>query len=115
MHWRLLFLAVALASPANGILITEFCPDPYLPDDRDEYFCLEGVGPLDGAMISDGEGSVRFPAGSSLAGRCVVARDAEAYRRSHDQYPDYEWDGAAAGVPDMVRTGSSSSRTPGTR
>jgi len=105
MHWRLLFLAVALASPVNGILLTEFCPDPYLPDDRDEYFCLEGVGPLDGVMVSDGEGSVRFPAGSFLSGRCVVARDAEAYRRSHGQYPDYEWDGAAAGVPDMVRTG----------
>jgi len=115
MHWRLLFLALALASPVNGILLTEFCPDPYLPDDRDEYFCLEGAGPLDGVMVSDGEGSVRFPAGSSLAGRCVVARDAEAYRRSHGEYPDYEWDGPRPKCPTWSGPGGSSSRTPGTR
>ncbi|MDH7509752.1 MAG: phospholipase D-like domain-containing protein [Methanolinea sp.] len=105
MHWCSLFLALALVSHATGITLVEFCPDPYLPEDRDEYFCLEGSGPLEGVMISDGEGSVRFPAGAVLAGRCVVARDAEAYRRSHGEYPDYEWDGTTREVPDMARTG----------
>lgn len=105
MHWCHLFLALAFVSHATGIALVEFCPDPYLPEDRDEYFCLEGSGPLDGVMISDGEGSVRFPEGAVLAGRCVVARDAEAYRRSHGEYPDYEWDGTTVKVPDMIRTG----------
>ncbi|MDI6899283.1 MAG: phospholipase D-like domain-containing protein [Methanolinea sp.] len=105
MHWCRLFLALALVSHATGIALVEFCPDPYLPEDRDEYFCLGGSGPLDGVMVSDGEGSVRFPAGAVLAGRCVVARDAGAYRMSHGEYPDYEWDGTTAEVPDMIRTG----------
>jgi phosphatidylserine/phosphatidylglycerophosphate/cardiolipin synthase-like enzyme len=105
MHWCHLFLALALVSHATGIALVEFCPDPYLPEDRDEYFCLEGSGPLDDVMVTDGEGSVRFPAGAVLSGRCVVARDAEAYRRSHGEFPDYEWDGTTMEVPDMERTG----------
>ncbi len=105
MHWCLLFLVLVLVSPVTGIALVEFCPDPYLSEDRDEYFCLEGSGPLDGIMVTDGEGSLRFPQGSFLQDRCVVARDAEAYRRSHGHYPDYEWEGATPAVPDMIRTG----------
>jgi len=62
-----------LAGTAGGILITEFCPDPYLPNDPDEYLVLEGEGVLDGYTISDGEGKFRFPPGTRINGRLVVA------------------------------------------
>lgn len=100
-----LLIALALISPASGLAITEFCPDPYLPQDRDEYLILEGSGTLDGVMVSDGEGAIRFPEGTAIQGRVVVAMDAETYFRSHGNYPDFEWDGKVPEVPDMVRTG----------
>jgi len=88
-----------------GVTIAEFCQDPYLPDDRDEYLCLEGHGQLDGIVVTDGEGGFRFPEGTTIHGTIVVARDAAAYRSSHGAYPDFEWEGSAPEVPDVVRTG----------
>lgn len=100
-----LLVALALLNPVSGLAITEFCPDPYLPLDRDEYLILEGFGTLDGVMVTDGEGAIRFPEGTAIQGRVVVAKDAEAYYRSHGEYPDFEWDGRMPEVPDLVRTG----------
>ena len=34
-----ILLLCLLAGTAGGIMITEFCPDPYLPRDPDEYWC----------------------------------------------------------------------------
>jgi len=101
----LLFLFLFLAGPASGVMLVEFCPDPYLPHDRDEYLCLEGWGPAEGIMVTDGEGGFRFPPGTVLSGRTVVAMDAEAYRSSHGHAPDFEWDGHSPEVPDAIRTG----------
>lgn len=98
-------LLLVLAAPVTGIELVEFCPDPYLPDDRDEYLCLEGWGQADGILVTDGEGGIRFPPGTTLRGLTVVAMDAEAYRNSHGEYPDFEWDGSSPVVPDMIRTG----------
>ncbi|MCQ8893397.1 MAG: phospholipase D-like domain-containing protein [Methanolinea sp.] len=105
MYWQPALVAFLLVMPVAGISLVEVCPDPYLPGDRDEYFCLEGDGLLDGIMVTDGEGSVRFPPGSHLGSRVVVAMDAEAYQKSHGTYPDYEWDGDTPAVPDMIRVG----------
>lgn len=99
------FVILALLCPVTGVAITEFCPDPFLPEDRDEYLILEGWGTLDGVMVTDGEGAVRFPEGTSISGKLVIAMDAEAYYRSHGEYPDFEWEGRMPGVPDMIRTG----------
>ena len=103
---RILLLVVwVLICPVAGVLITEFCPDPYLPDDRDEYLRLEGSGSLDGIVVTDGEGGFRFPAGTMLQGSIVIAMDAEDYRSSHGVYPDFEWNGGTPEVPDVIRTG----------
>lgn len=101
----LVLLGLVLACPVAGIALVEFCPDPYLPNDRDEYVCLEGWGSAEGIMVTDGEGALRFPHGTHLKGMTIVAMDAEAYRSSHGRYPDFEWDGSAPGVPDVIRTG----------
>ncbi len=100
-----LLLFLILAGPVSGVTLVEFCPDPYLPNDRDEYLCLEGWGPAEGVTVTDGEGGFRFPPGTVLSGRTVIAMDAEAYRSSHGHYPDFEWDGNSPAVPDVARTG----------
>jgi len=101
----LFVLALALALPAGAFEIVEFCPDPYLNGEPDEYFVLEGTGSLDGVTVTDGEGSVRFPAGAVSQGRVVVARDAAGYCQVHGMPPDYELGGSDPAVPDMISVG----------
>jgi len=101
----LFVLALALALPAGAFEIVEFCPDPYLHGEPDEYFVLEGTGSLDGVTVTDGEGSVRFPAGAVSQGRVVVARDAAGYCQVHGMPPDYEFGGSDPAVPDMISVG----------
>jgi hypothetical protein len=86
----------------SAIQIIEFCPDPYLHDDADEYVVLNGTGSLDGIMVSDGEGGFRFPAGAGIDGRIIVARNARAYEQTHKQLPDYEWYDFSPNIPDVI-------------
>lgn len=100
-----ILLLTLLAGTAGAFQIVAFCPDPYLSGEPDEYFVLEGAGSLSGIEVTDGEGSVRFPAGSSMNGRVVVAREAAGYARAHGSLPDYEVFDTVAAVPDMQRRG----------
>lgn len=100
-----IFLLALLAGTAGAVQIVAFCPDPYLSGEPDEYVVLDGAGSLHGIEISDGEGSVRFPEGSVIDGRIVVAREAAGYVRAHGRLPDYEVVDTDAGVPDMERRG----------
>jgi len=103
MHRILALFALFLCSlPCSAILITEFCPDPYLPDDADEYVVLSGSGTLDGITISDGEGGFRFPAGSVVNGTVAVSRNAVAFNTTHGHLPDYEWYDSTPVVPDVI-------------
>ena len=86
----LLFLLTLCISPASAFVLAEFCPDGYAAGDGDEYFILEGSGSLNGWTITDGEGSLAFPAGAVSNGRVVVARSAEAFFTIHKTLPDYE-------------------------
>lgn len=97
----ILFLMVCVGTGA-AVLITEFCPDPYLHDDADEYIVLSGDGVLDGFVISDGRGGFRFPPGTDLRGTLTVARSGPAYRESHGVYPDFEWLDYSPDVPDVI-------------
>ncbi|HON81575.1 MAG TPA: phospholipase D-like domain-containing protein [Methanoregulaceae archaeon] len=100
------FLILLLVGPVSGIAIVEFCPDPFLSGDPDEYVVLEGTGSLDGIVVSDGEGGFRFPAGSDISGRLVVARNSAAYLETHGMYPDFEVYDYSPIVPDVVRSGT---------
>jgi hypothetical protein len=100
------FLFLLLITPSVALQIVEFCPDPYLTGDPDEYLVLEGTGILDGVMISDGEGGFRFPAGSVISGRLVIARNGAAYTTTHGTPPDYEWYDYSPTVPDVIRSGN---------
>lgn len=100
-----ILLLTLLAGTAGAFQIVAFCPDPYLSGEPDEYFVLEGAGSLSGIEVTDGEGSVRFPAGSAMNGRAVVAREAAGYARAHGSLPDYEVFDTVAAVPDMQRRG----------
>ena len=93
---------VLLFAPCTAFQITEFCPDPYLPDDTDEYLILSGSGSLDGITISDGEGGFRFPPGTVINGKVTVARSAAAFNTSHGYFPDFEWYGTSPGTPDVI-------------
>jgi len=86
----------------SAVQIIEFCPDPFLHDDADEYVVLNGTGSLDGITVSDGEGGFRFPAGTVINGQITVARDALAFERSHGQLPNYEWYDYSKDVPDVI-------------
>lgn len=100
-----IFLLCILSSTAGGIQITEFCPDPYLPHDPDEYLVLEGEGLLDGYTISDGEGGFRFPSGTRIDGRLVIARNGLAFEQTHGYLPDFEVEDHTPRVPDVIASG----------
>ncbi len=59
----LISLLILCISPVSAFVLTEFCPDGYASGDGDEYFILEGNGSLAGWTVSDGEGTLSFPAG----------------------------------------------------
>lgn len=100
----LLFLLTLCISPASGFVLSEFCPDGYAAGDGDEYFILEGSGSLSGWTVTDGEGSLTFPAGAVSGGRVVVARSAEAFFTIHKTLPDYEILESSA-VKNVLQTG----------
>ncbi len=70
----------------------------------DEFFVLSGKGSLDFVMVTDNEGSIRFPAGSYSGGLLVVAREGKAYRSVHGSPPDFEMYDTDKGIPDAIRT-----------
>ena len=86
----------------SAVRITEFCPDPYLPDDADEYLLISGDGSLDGITVSDGKGGFRFPPGTTINGTLTIARNAGAFETTHGRLPDYEWYDSSPRVPDVV-------------
>jgi cardiolipin synthase len=92
--------------PAGAVSIVEFCPDPYLYGDEDEYLVLEGNGPLDGIKVSDGEGGFRFPEFSRISGKLVIARNGNAYAEVHGKAPDFEIFDTSPGIPDVIRSGN---------
>lgn len=106
MRRLVLFLVLLLPGFSCAIQITEFCPDPYLSEDPDEYLVIEGNGRLDGIIISDGEGGFRFPEGSKITGRITITRNGKAYSRVHGHSPDFEWYNTAPEIPDVIRTGN---------
>ena len=99
-------LLCLLAGTAGGIQIVEFCPDPYLPGDLDEYLVIEGEGTLDGFVLSDGEGGYRFPPGTRVDGRLVVARSGPAFEQTHGYPPDFESEERTPAVPDVIPNGN---------
>jgi cardiolipin synthase len=104
--WPALLLLMMLLLPVDAIQIVEFCPDPYLPQDADEYLVLEAEGILDSITISDGEGGFRFPPGTRSDGRVVIAREGDAYSRVHEYPPDFEMYDTSPTIPDVIRGGN---------
>ncbi|MEN6397027.1 MAG: phospholipase D-like domain-containing protein, partial [Methanoregula sp.] len=103
MRYLLAFLMVcSCAVSCSAMLITEFCPDPYLADDMDEYIVVSGTGSLDAFAISDNHGGFRFPSGTVINGTLTVARSAPAFEKTHGRLPDFEWQNYSPEVPDVV-------------
>lgn len=98
----LLVLVVVHAGAASPVRITEFCPDPYLHDDADEYIVLSGEGPLDGIAVTDGKGGFRFPPGAAIYGNLTIARSGTAFAQSHGRFPDYELLDTSPDIPDVI-------------
>ena len=98
----LIILMICTMHAADAVRIVEFCPDPYLHDDSDEYLVIAGNGSLDGIAISDGEGGFRFPPGSAVHGSVTIARSAPAFEQSHGRLPDFEWVDYSPIVPDVI-------------
>lgn len=98
------FIMILMACVCTGasVMITEFCPDPYLHDDADEYIVLSGNGSLDNVVISDGRGGFRFPPGMRISGTLTVARSGAAFRESHGVLPDFEWLDYSPEVPEVI-------------
>ena len=104
MH-RLLALIILLscAWPAGAaVQIVEFCPDPHLYDDADEYLVLSGTGSLDSITISDGKEGFRFPPGTKINGSLTIARSSTAFEQSHGRCPDFEWLDYSQAVPNVI-------------
>ena len=85
-----------------AIQIVEFCPDPYLYDDADEFLVVSGTGSLDGITISDGKGGFRFPPGTKINGLVTAARSGTAFEQSYGKYPDFEWLDYSQDVPNVI-------------
>ncbi len=100
----LLILSITLAH-VSALRIVEFCPDTYLPRDADAYLVLEGTGSLTNVTISDGEGSIAFPAGSHIQGRVTVADEAIGYMATHGTLPEFEIKETSPAVPNMIKSG----------
>jgi cardiolipin synthase A/B len=100
-----ILLFCLIISGVSAVVITEFCPDTYQKDDPDEYIVLSGTGDLDGVMVSDGEGSFRFPPGSRVNGKATIAYNGKAYAGVHEQLPDFELYNYSPEVPDVVPSG----------
>ncbi|WP_321505221.1 phospholipase D-like domain-containing protein [uncultured Methanoregula sp.] len=98
----LAFLIMGLFPLCAAVQIVEFCPDPYLPDDADEYIVLSGHGTLDGITISDNHGGFRFPPGTRIDGTITVARNGPAYIQTHGYNPDFEWVDASPVIPNVI-------------
>jgi phosphatidylserine/phosphatidylglycerophosphate/cardiolipin synthase-like enzyme len=98
----LVFSLIWIATAGATVQIVEFCPDPYLPDDADEYVVLSGNGFLDDITLTDGEGGFRFPPGTIINGCVTVARSARAFEQSHGRSPDFEWMDYSPGVRDTI-------------
>ncbi|MBR1369489.1 hypothetical protein RJ53_08290 [Methanocalculus chunghsingensis] len=109
MHKSLLSLLILLllipATVSAGITVIAFCPDPYLPNDPDEFIVLSGQGALDGWTIRDNQATLSFPPGRRIDGDLVIARQAEAYKLTHGTYPDFEWEESTPAVPNVIRNG----------
>ena len=104
MH-RFLALVILLSCAWHTcaiVQIVEFCPDPYLYDDADEYLVLSGTGSLDGVIISDGKEGFRFPPGTKINGILTIARSGTAYEQSHGKWPDFEWLDYSPVVPNVI-------------
>ena len=99
-------LFCAILPFCHAVSIVEFCPDTYLLGEPDEYLVLDGDGSLDGITVSDGEGGFRFPPGSMIHGRMVVAYNGSAYRFVHDEIPDFEIYNYAPEIPDVIPAGT---------
>jgi cardiolipin synthase A/B len=102
---RIAILVLILVMGVNicaAVMITEFCPDPYLHDDADEYIVLSGNGLLDGIVVSDGKGGFRFPPGTRINGRMSISRSGPAFLQSHGTLPDFEWLDYSPLVPNVI-------------
>lgn len=97
-----LLLFCLLAVPCGAFQITEFCPDPYLPNDEDEYLVIAGNGSLDGMTVSDGKGGFRFPPGTTISGPVTITRNSVAFEKTHGKRPDFEWLDHSPDVPDVI-------------
>jgi phosphatidylserine/phosphatidylglycerophosphate/cardiolipin synthase-like enzyme len=104
MH-RFLALVILLSCACHttaAVQIVEFCPDPHLYADPDEYLVLSGTGSLDGIIISDGKEGFRFPPGTKINGILTIARSGTAYEQSHGKKPDFEWLDYSPVVPNVI-------------
>ncbi|EHQ35263.1 phospholipase D-like domain-containing protein [Methanoplanus limicola] len=101
-----LLLSAVFVNAGSCFEITAFCPDTWLSGEGDEYFVISGTGNGEKLLITDNEGSVRFPDGSYLSGSTVVAREAVAYYSVYGKNPDYEIIPTDKSVPDMIRIGN---------
>ena len=99
----LIFCFVWVVHAGAVVQIIEFCPDPYLQDDADEYIVLSGYDSLDNIAISDNHGGFRFPPGTVINGSITIARSALAYKQSHGRLPDFEWLNYSVDVPDVIK------------
>jgi len=97
-----LILIAGMVQAGTPVRITEFCPDPYLHDDMDEYLVLSGNGSLDALTVSDGRGGFRFPPGTHIEGSLTIARSGPAFAQSHGHLPDFEWLDYSPVVPDVI-------------
>lgn len=98
----LVIIFICIIPAGAAVQITEFCPDPFLHEDADEYIVLSGTGLLDDITVSDGEGGFRFPRGTFINGCLTIARNGPAYEQSHGRRPDFEWQDISRDIPDVI-------------
>lgn len=100
--------ATNTSAPAAGVLIYALYYDTYTTGEPEEAFALINLGgsavQLSGWQVTDGEGTVTFPAYSFPAGaRLWATKTATTFRTEFGFAPDFEYGGNSdPTVPDMT-------------
>lgn len=109
---RLLLLLVLAVPSAAAPLLQEAYPNPWTPNEPEEYVTIANPGPVPADLsnwtLSEGEGSITLPPGTVLApgASLTVARNATAYRAVALAWPDLEIEDAAPEVPNAASNGT---------
>ena len=101
----LLFLILYISYSVADPMISEVYPDTWVKGDEDEFVTINMSSEPGLISLSDGEGTITIIQEGNKAGKIIIARNGEAFRRVWGHYPDYEIVNSTLSVPEPAIKG----------